>query len=107
MQQPLLIALLLTAFLATTVQSAPEAITVYVHDDQPVANMPVTATSGQQVINASTDASGIAPLAIDGGVWVVETCGQTVLVETLDEDQGPGGLLVVECHRVYIPAAVK
>lgn len=108
MQQSLLIALLFVALLATSAQAhnAPQAVTVYVHADQPVANMPVTATSGDQAIATHTDANGIAHLPIGAGEWAIEACGQSVSVETLDED-GTGGLLVIGCYRVLLPVAAR
>ena len=109
MSQTLLILLLLTVLAATyaPAQAAPQAITVYVHADQPSANTPVTATSGQQVVNAMTDANGIAHLPIGAGTWVVETCGQSLQVETLGGDDGMPGLLVFGCYRSLLPVAIK
>ena len=109
MSQSLIIALLLTALAATyaPAQAAPQAVTVYVHADRPIANMPVTATSGDRAIATHTDANGIAHLPIGAGLWSVETCGQSVPIETLEEDGGTGGLLVIGCYRALLPVAVK
>lgn len=109
MSQSLIIALLLTALAATyaPAQAAPQAITVYAHADLPVANMPVTATNGDQTIATATDANGIAHLPIGAGLWAIKACGQSVPIETLDEDEGTSGLLVIGCYRVLLPVAAR
>lgn len=108
MRQELIIAFLATALLAASIKAAPNtAVTVYVHNDQPLANMPVTATNGQRVVSATTDTGGVAQLALGAGRWDLETCGQSATVEMMDEVDGTPGMVIVGCHQVFVPVAAK